>query len=274
MTLLAFAGICFSGCDKDDDGIKVDQKVETAFNVKYPGASRVSWERKSGYLVASFTQDNTRTEGWFDADGQWYMTESDIPFSSLPQTVKTAFGTSQYKDGRVDDVDKIERLGAEIVYVIEVDAPGGDVDLYYSSDGILIKVIFDDRDDDAGDHVPGKLPAKVTEFISMTYPSARILDVDVEMKSIEVDIIDGTTPRELMFTTDGTWVYTKTDVRRADVLPAVITALEASQYAAYAIEDIEYFQTPSGDYYEFELESGNTEADIRITDAGVITVIP
>ena len=37
------------------------------------------------------------------------MTETDIPFSLLPDAVKAAFQQSQYSEWIVDDVDMIER---------------------------------------------------------------------------------------------------------------------------------------------------------------------
>lgn len=47
------------------------------------------------------------------------MTETDIPLSALPQEIQASFENSEYYlTWKVDDVDKLERDGFEIIYVI------------------------------------------------------------------------------------------------------------------------------------------------------------
>ena len=41
------------------------------------------------------------------------MTETDVPFSALPQVIKDAFAASAYASWKIDDVDKLERKGIE-----------------------------------------------------------------------------------------------------------------------------------------------------------------
>ena len=140
--LAALMTTSFISCDKDDAnwGI-VPDSVRTAFEAKYPNAKRVEWENKGNYKVADFYQDNMETEAWFESDGTWYMTETDIPYNLLPQTIKTSFEESEYTTWRIDDVDKIEKNGSETIYIIEVEKNNLDIDLYYNGEGTLIKTI-------------------------------------------------------------------------------------------------------------------------------------
>ena len=85
---------------------------------KYPNAQRVDWELQRDHYVADFRDNNIEKEAWFNTKGEWVMTESDIPFEDLPQAIQTAFGESEYKDWRVDDVDMLERVEMETMYVI------------------------------------------------------------------------------------------------------------------------------------------------------------
>lgn len=266
---LAIAGSTLAGCSKDDDdnNVKVGQDIETAFRGQYPDASRVEWEMKSGYYVADFRHNNTEAEAWYTPQAVWHMTETDVLFANLPQAVKDAFQTCEYAAWRVDDVDMLEYPDVETAYVIEVEQGKAEYDLYFSPDGTLLKAVADTGN---STYQPPVLLPEIKEYIAANYPQARITDVDKERNTIEVDITDGTTRRELTFTADGGWLCTKTDMLKADVPQLVLDALAASQYGSWQIDEVDLCETPDGDYYWFELESGNNETHLKISTTGTI----
>lgn len=91
--MLALASLgAMTGCDDDDDSVKVPAAVQDTFGRMFPGAGHVEWAGKQGYLVAEFREGGTDMQAWFDAAGKWYMTEEDVPYALLPQAVRTAFG--------------------------------------------------------------------------------------------------------------------------------------------------------------------------------------
>ena len=263
---LAAFGTAFTGCN-DDDNFKVNGTIENAFRTQYPHATRVEWEGKGGYYVADFRLDNADAEAWYDQGGKWYLTETDVHFADLPQAVKDGLAASDYATWRVDDVDKLERPDTETVYVIEVEQANTEYDLYFSPDGLLVKAIPDGND---SPHQPSVVPEAVKTYIAANYPGAKIIDIDLERTVIEVDIVDGRTPREVTFTLTGEWVHTKTEVRKADVADVVLNALTASEYGTWKIDDIDLYDTPAVDYYLFELESGSREVDLKISVDGNI----
>ena len=67
------------------------------------------------------------------------MTETDVRYENLPEPVLAAHKAGKYADWRVDDVDKLTREGMETLYVIEVEKGESELDLFYSSTGILVK---------------------------------------------------------------------------------------------------------------------------------------
>ena len=194
--------LMFASCNKDDNHDSgpggVSRQLQEAFESRYPGATNVNWSAKGQYMVADFSLATTRAtasssdhSAWFDNGGLWYMTETDIRFEQLPEAVKTAFQNSEYKDWRVDDVDKLEREGVETVYVIEVEGVENDrqveYDLYYSPDGVLTKKVADAPEDyDYGDYIPSKPVSGVDNYLQTNYPDARILDIDYEGGMTEV----------------------------------------------------------------------------------------
>ena len=288
MTLLVSA-LALAGCEKnEDDGSRepaVSEQAQAALAEKYPAATNVRWTAKDQYFVASFSLPASRAEAgndlaaWFDNGGAWYMTETDIPFTALPQAVQTAFNASEYAAApwTVDDVDMLEREGVETIYVIEAEKRENgietEVNLYYSADGVLVKMLTDSAPDyDYGDYIPSRPATGIEEYIRTNYPGARITEIDYEHGMTEVEIIDSRTPRELLFDGSGAWVYTKTEVRRSDVPQTVIQALESSGYAAYRIDDIDHYKTPDREFYRFDLESAQGDAKVDITQDGTLTL--
>ena len=149
--LLALSAIwSLQSCDNnDDESPNVPVELQNALSSKYPNVTNVKWESKAGYYVADF-YDQYEISAWFTQDGIWKMTETDIPLSALPQEIQASFENSEYYlTWKVDDVDKLERDGFEIIYVIEVEKQNQEVDLHYSANGTLIKSIVDtDNDED------------------------------------------------------------------------------------------------------------------------------
>ena len=145
-----------------------------------------------------------------------------MPYSDIPQTIKTSFESSEYASWKRDnEVERIERAGTEkeIIYIIEVEsAQDVDMDLHYSADGILIKAVNDDGDGN-------------NESLLPDAPSSTV-----------------------------TAVY---------VLPIKVTeAINASQYSGYVVDDAEYVETPTGNYYWIELEQGEKEVKVKINENG------
>lgn len=264
MWMLALATL-FAACEKDDNGVsRTPQEVQNALTQRYPDAVGVEWETRGGYYVAEFTIPGSAStadnSAWFDHTGLWYMTEYDIPFTALPEAVQQAFRAGEYAAWEIDDVDQLEREGLETLYVIEVegrDADGReqDVDLYYAPDGVLVKTVVDAESGyDYADFIPEVLVGAVQSFVEQRYPQARILEIGGERGLTEIDILDGTTLRELYFEADGTWVRTETELRPEELPQAVRQAFASSEYVRYGIEDAEYIETPDKNYYRLETE--------------------
>lgn len=280
----AVAMMALQACEKSKEtgqDSAVSEKAKQAMAAKYPGASNVTWQSKNGYVVATFSNAAQRAvsaeqlDAWFDNQGAWYMTETDIRFDQLPEAVKTAFAAGTYAAWLVDDVDKIERSGTETVYVIEVKQTetGREMDLYYSPDGVLVKEMADVDDDyDYEDYIPTPPSSTIESYLQTNYPNARILEIDHEGRYTEVEILDGVVKRELVFE-GGTWLRTKTEMRVADVPAEIMEVLRASDYADYRIEDVDYYIIATSEYYRFELKSASGDVDVEITKEGVLTLV-
>lgn len=274
--LLALAAglFLFTACDNDDDhSNRPNGAVTKAFEAKFPNASRIEWEYKKDYSVAEFHNDGFETDAWFDQSGKWYMTKIEYrTIENIPnETVRNAFKNSEYKTWRVEDVDYLNRLDAEGIYIIEVEQGKVETDLYYSEEGILIKAIPDDGDDYYENYLPGVNPdmQAIIEIVQQKYPNAKIIETDIEDGFIEVEIIDNGRGKEVIFDNKRNWVNTHYDVRKNEVEQIVLNTIN-KEYADYQIDDIEKYETPTVNYYLFELEVGEKETNVKIGLDGII----
>lgn len=272
--LFWLAGLFILSACHDDDQTTPNEAVVQAFHTRYPTASKVEWDTKNSYLTVDFIDNQLANTAWFDQAGQWYMTETELNrLELLPAKVQAAFQAGIYAAWQTDDIDRLERQDNETIYMIEVKQGKEEYDLYYSEDGILIKAIPDDDNDDYEGFLPAPAPSAITELIDSKYPGARIIDMEQERGMTEVDIIHENRSKEVVFNSGNTWINTHYDVLKNEVETTVIEALNRSEYSTYFIDDIEKYETPAGDYYLFELEKGETEVDIRIDTAGNLTLI-
>lgn len=290
MSALAVSTCIATGCSDDEDGRPpvtnpVSAEVQASFAEQFPGARDVEWEVRGTYAVADFSYADSQSGGWVSStawysqtDGTWLMSEYDLRFERLPEAVKTAFQQSEYAGWHVDDVDLIRRDGVTLLYVVEVEQGGQEMDLYYAEDGVLVKALADtDGRHDYSDLIPATPTGSVQEFIQSRYPGARIVEIDADDGLTEVELIDADhVLREAVFNRSGEWLYTQTEVRRAD-LPATVTdAWNASEYAAangYRLDDIDYYETASdGNYYRLELESRYGDVKLKVTPDGDLSL--
>lgn len=257
-------------CNNEDAPMPLVNNEARVFEAMFPNAQQVAWEVKGKHRVADFKEKNTSVKAWFDQNAQWQMTETDISYKELPAAVKKAFEATDYATWKVEDVDKVERLNMETVYVIEIEKGNKDVDLYYSASGVLVKTVFDtDINDDYSNYIPQQPTTGITQVVSQKYPNAKIVEVDRENGMTEVEIVDGNVRRDVYFDLSGKWLYTETDISVFS-LPRNIVQVISASYPGYVIDDAEYMETPQGNYYLLELERRKTEVKVKITADGQI----
>lgn len=265
---LAMCGmLAFTSCDDDDNNYLPDQTITKAFDEKYPDAGKVEWETKGGYEVAEFHVSGNETEAWFDNKGNWVMTKTEINFGLLPEAVRTSLKSSEYKDWKSTDFDKLERSNAATVYVIEVEQGEQEFDLYYTEDGILLKAVPDDDNDN---FQPTVVPQAITDAINEMYPGATILEFDSEKTGFEVDILHNNIYKDVYFNTGNEWLYTEWDIKEVNLPDIIMNAYKASDYKDYRIDDIDVIENPAGISYVLELEKGNDEVKMTISSEGKI----
>ena len=181
--ILLSTTFAFSSCK--DSSYTPPQNVVSAFKAKYPSAKRVEWEVKNTYQVAEFHIDFTEVEAWFDNNGQWVMTESDVKYNSLPVVIRNSFKSGEYGRWEVEDVDKLERAGMETIYIIEAELGEQEVALHYlENQQIMKEVVFNHQNQwvvTTWEVSHNNVPANVMNVLkTSSYANYRIDDIDYE----------------------------------------------------------------------------------------------
>ena len=158
-----------------------------------------------------------------------------------------------------------------MTYVIEVESGEKEYELTYLEDGTLIR-----EDTEWGEHTPiapGQT-SEVKDLVKAKYPQAVILDIEEEKGGIEVEIRDGGRQKEVYYAlNNGTlsWVHTMYEVERREftTLPEsvqqVFTELSGS---GMVIDDVDFFETATGNYYRVEVEDRGTDNYVYVAENG------
>jgi hypothetical protein len=124
----------------------------------------------------------------------------------------------------------------------------------------------------------GKPSKDVRSEFNKMYPGARDVEWEPEFGNWVVSFETGKVPNvkehEAWYDVSGNWLRTETDVRESDLPKAVRDALEASEYASpyLKIDDIDFVETPDGDFYQVDVEVAGVEISLDVTTDGVISV--
>ena len=158
-----------------------------------------------------------------------------------------------------------------VVYIIEVESGTQEYELTYLEDGTLIR-----ENTEWSEHLPVAPDqlSSVKELVKEMYPQASILDIEEEKGNIEVEIRDGGRQKEVYFKlTDGkpVWMHTSYEVERYEIknLPeAVQQALQALSGSGMEVDDIDFFETPQGNYYRVEVEDRDVDKYVYVAENG------
>lgn len=304
---LACCAFVFTACSDDDDNQKVTpsdvpEAVLKAFENKYGDVKDVKWEKKNDYNVARFQSgaitkagDSYATSAWYDNDGSERQVDQDIPFANLPEAVKVAFDAYQkkmYADWKTDDeVDVVKRLDMSLVYIIEIEKGKEERELSYTADGILLKDVLDNDDDE--DILPVIVSDELKEKIAKLFPDSKNIvfleiDIDDDDNEMEIDILDNGIHKEVKLDAKGQWISTEFETTLPEAMkvmeamnPAIMQKLVAMA-GQFGIDltspeiirntEVNVIQhVTKGMYFEIEIEIGGKEIEVIIDKDGNIS---
>ena len=269
LALMVLSAPVLFACDDDDDKDEAfNPQVAQLATTRYPGATVTKTERELfGYEIEMWI-NGTEADMYVDHNLQWLRTEfEDMPWTSLPTAVTTAFEASGYTfNPYEDDVDRIEypngNSSAEY-YRIELDREPADIVLLYNPDGTP----YQNGGSTPGDNTPGGGTQgtidrqAIADAVTSRYPEATVVEVDREPYGYEAQFYLNGQEADMHFDTNYQWLRTEfEDMPYASLPTAVTAAFEADGYTfRNRIDDVDRIEYPengtTAEYYRFELEN-------------------
>lgn len=199
--LMVFSLILLIGCNKIDEnvhgGVVPPQKIAEAFNSLYPNTDRPIWRVDNNYYIIRFTYNLLENTVWLTAQGDFTMQQTVLPETYIPVLVTDAFQKSIYSDYSLISADSVVRAEMTTLYRLEVKSSTQKLNLYYTNNGELVKVI--DTADDALN--PIIVPAPVLAFLAKDYPEAQLLFIEQNANGYNLILLIDQQIKEIQFNT-------------------------------------------------------------------------
>lgn len=140
---MILAVFSFSACGQKKD---VPAKIKTAFEQKFPKATKVKWDKeKEAEWEAEFKMNGQEYSANFNSDGSWKETEYEIEKSAIPKKVKQTLN-NEFAGYDIEETE-ISETTDEKVYEFALEKDETDIEVAISPDGRLVKKEVKKEDD-------------------------------------------------------------------------------------------------------------------------------
>jgi hypothetical protein len=133
MFAIAFAGSLCAVNAQDIPASQVPSVVLNTFKSKYSNATDIEWKLKNDIYHVEFEVEKKDHDLWIDKSGEITKHKFDMPLSETPDAVRQKIA-SEFKDYKIDDVDKVEMDG-KILYHVDLDGKTDDREVLFSAEG-------------------------------------------------------------------------------------------------------------------------------------------
>lgn len=235
----------------------------------YPGARIVDIDRE-GLVTEVDIIDNHRLRELTFADNTWMQTKTEVLSSEVPEVVMNALRASDVytRYPHISEITEYMTKDNGTFYGFELESRyDDDRDIFIRSDGTII-----DKPTIGGNDFPGISAGNtIDKFIANNYPGAVIVGRDYDDGYIEVEIIHEQKKKELRFNGREEWLSTEWELHWSEVPDVVKDGLQDS-LPGFHIErdDVEYIQTPKGNYYTIDVEFDGNNMTAIVDESGKV----
>ena len=118
------------------------------------------------------------------------------------------------------------------------------------------------------------VPDEVRNEFTQRFPNATKVEWEFRANIIKAEFVMSKTEYDAWFENSGVWKWIRTeqDLRpSSNSLPAAVNIYLTSTYPGWRVDDINYITTPSGSYFEIELEKrGEMDVTLFIKEDGTL----
>ena len=114
-----------------------------------------------------------------------------------------------------------------------------------------------------------QVPTVVLQAFKDKYPEATYAEWERVGTKYKAEFRHEGHSAEAWFEKNAEWIRTEFDFH--GTLPQAVQQLIATQYARYEIDSVEWVETPTGNYYQFELErDGRLDRTLKVREDGTV----
>lgn len=147
--LITVLSIAFSmqSCAQKPESNNVPEKVQTAFNAKFPDAKKVEWEMENdSEWEAEFKWNGKEYSANFGTEGEWRETENEIKESEIPADIR-AILDQNFSDYEIEDPEIAEKPSGKS-YEMEIEMGDEEFEVTIDAEGNLTKKMENEENDD------------------------------------------------------------------------------------------------------------------------------
>jgi uncharacterized membrane protein YkoI len=140
-TFLLMTAMSFSlmSCGQDLSAADVPSLVLNAFKARFANAVDIEWEKKKDHYEADFEIGTADHEVQINPAGKILIHKQQISTLDLPEVIANQI-TSEYKDFKLDEADKLEKDG-KIYYQVELDKQFTEKKMVFAENGEQTKAV-------------------------------------------------------------------------------------------------------------------------------------
>ncbi len=153
--ILLGAGLILTSCNqkkktaKEEEGSKVPETVQKAFQAKFADAKNIEWEaEEEGEYEAEFVLNNTKMSAEFSKDGTWKETETVVPDSTLPAAIADTLNT-KYGDYAVQKAELTENPKGKS-WEVKLKKDDSEMELVFDENGNVLKQEAGEKEEEVG----------------------------------------------------------------------------------------------------------------------------
>ncbi len=145
---IVFAIFSFSACGQKEN---VPVKVKTAFEQKFPNATKVKWEKENDTeWEAEFRMNNNEYSANFDNKGNWLETEYEVEMKDIPEAVKSTLD-NEFASYEIE-VSEVSENAEGTFYEFELEKDETEMEVVIDQSGKVVKKEVETEDDEEDDN--------------------------------------------------------------------------------------------------------------------------
>jgi hypothetical protein len=135
--LLILGILLVAGCSRQKS-FNPSSKIIASFESKFGKDIPAKWELSSDkIIVANFTISGHPSKSYFDGNGRWIKTETELISSELPSViVKTVLGA--YKGSTISKSLKIDEIEKETIYRLSLKSGANKTEVELTPGGVIL----------------------------------------------------------------------------------------------------------------------------------------